>query len=121
MPFDFDRLLEVGRRIRDLYPAKHPDRIRAKVDDRILDLLGRGVAGALGGRIGVSPRLFLRKLVGDLLDKVDQFEDFDPQRDFKPVVQGAELNAAERHAADGGPSLDDLELLDPDRPDDEAR
>ena len=42
--------------------------------------LARAVAGELGGQVGVAPRLFLRKLVGDVLDRVDQFADFDPRR-----------------------------------------
>ena len=52
--------------------------MRAKVGDEVLGHLARGVAGALGGKVGVAPRLFLRKLVADLLDKVDLYEDFDP-------------------------------------------
>ena len=36
----------------------------------------------LGGKVGVAPRLFLKKLVGDVLDRVDQFPDFDPRRDY---------------------------------------
>jgi hypothetical protein len=28
--------------------------------------------------VGVAPRVFLKKLVVEILDKVDQIEDFDP-------------------------------------------
>ena len=40
------------------------------------------MTGKLGGRVGVAPRIFLRKLVGELLDRIDQFEDFDPRSDY---------------------------------------
>src|SRR5690606_312714 len=88
-PVDLERLVDVGRRVRDLYPAKAPERVGARVTDEVLEHLARGVAGSLGGKVGVAPRLYLRKLVGDLLDKVDLYEDFDPLVDFKPVVSGA--------------------------------
>jgi hypothetical protein len=109
-PFDLDRLIEVGRRVRDLYPTKHSERMRTRVTDEVLGHLARGVAGALGGKVGVAPRLFLRKLVGDLLDKVDLYEDFDPLVDFKPVVSGAEMNDAERGAAAHPTSAGDIDL-----------
>lgn len=108
--FDFDRLIEVGRRVRDLFPAKNPERLRTRVTDEVLGHLARGVAGALGGQLGVAPRLFLRKLVGDLLDKVDLHEDFDPLVDFKPVVTGAEMNDVERRASTGNASAGDIDL-----------
>lgn len=110
-PFDHARLLEVGRKVRALFPARHPERIAAKVDDGVLEGLAQGVAGALGGKTGVAPRIYLRKLVAGVLDKVDLFEDFEPRRDFKLVVDPAELTVEER-AALGGQELspDDIEL-----------
>jgi hypothetical protein len=36
-----------------------------------------GSTGRLGKRVGVAPRLFLRRLV-DVLDRVEEFPDFDP-------------------------------------------
>ena len=44
----------------------------------------RAVAGELGGQVGVAPRLFLKKLVADVLDRVDQFPDFDPRQHYAP-------------------------------------
>ena len=41
-----------------------------------------GVAGKLGGKVGVAPRIFLRKLVATILDRVDLFPDFDPAKDL---------------------------------------
>jgi hypothetical protein len=110
-PFDRERLLAVGRKVRELFPSEHPDRIGARVDDAVLELLADGVAGQLGGKVGVAPRVFLRKLVADVLDRVDLFEDFEPLRDYKPVVGAAELTDEERAAAGlGGRSVDDIEL-----------
>ena len=61
------------------------------------------------GRVGVAPRIFLKKLVGDVLDRVDQFGDFDPRRDYALTLADAELTAAER---EGRPAagVDDVEL-----------
>jgi hypothetical protein len=41
-PFSIDRLVEVGRKVRDLYPATAPDRVRAKVSDDIIEGLAKG-------------------------------------------------------------------------------
>lgn len=109
-PFNHDRLVEVGRKVRDLYPAKHPERVAAKVTDAIIAGLAEGVAGKLGGKVGVVPRIFLRKLVSGVLDKVDLYEEFDPVRDYKLVVDPAELTVEERAAIPGERSLDDIEL-----------
>lgn len=106
--FDLDRLVEVGSRVRDIFSSGAPDanRITQTVDDDYLALLGRSVAGSLGGRIGVAPRVFLRKLVGDVLDRVEQFPDFDPRRDYTLTITDGELTAAERQAL----TPDDIDL-----------
>ncbi|RSM79386.1 BREX system ATP-binding protein BrxD [Kibdelosporangium aridum] len=108
--FTPDRLLLLGRRVRDLYTdgSVAPTRINALVDDNYLAMLADAVAGRLGGRVGVAPRLFLRKLVADVLDRVDQFDDFDPRRDYTLTVDRTELTAAEREAAAATP--DDIDL-----------
>ncbi|GDY33049.1 BREX system ATP-binding protein BrxD [Gandjariella thermophila] len=108
--FTLDRLVELGQRIRDLYAAGSPaaDRVRLLVDDAYLRTLGQAVAGGLGGRVGVAPRLFLRKLVADVLDRVEQYEDFDPRKDYALTINATELTAAEREAA--AATADDVEL-----------
>jgi len=108
--FDLDRLVAVGRKVRDVYPSEHRDRIEAKVDDDVLRSLARGVAGKLGGRTGVAPRIYLRKLVAGLLDRVDMFEDFDPHRDYELVIDSSELTAEERVAAGQETTPDDIHL-----------
>ncbi len=109
--FDAARLVELGVRVRDLYAdgADAPDRIRTHVDDGYVGTLAAAVAGGFGGRVGVAPRLFLRKLVGDVLDRVDQFADFDPRRDYALTMSAAELTNVERQAVVG---VDDIDLGD---------
>ncbi len=110
-PFDLDLLGRVGRRVRDLFAngALAAERVRQLVDDRYIDDLARAVAGHLGGQIGVAPRLFLKKLVADVLDRVDQFSDFDPRRHYAPTFARNEMTAAER-AALPAKSIEDIEL-----------
>lgn len=110
LPFDHGRLVEVGKRIRDLYPAAAPERIRAKVQDDLVEDLARGVAGTLGGRTGVAPRLFLRKLVSDLLDKVDEHPEYEPRQHFKLVVAAQEMSAEEREASGVKLTAEDVAL-----------
>nr|WP_276572660.1 BREX system ATP-binding protein BrxD [Nannocystis pusilla] len=109
--FDDTKLLEVGRRVRALYPARHPERVAARVTDDTLRRLAHGITGQLGGKIGVAPRVFLRKLVLDLLDKVDAHPDYDPAQHFHLVVSAGELTAEERAAAGiAAPTVDDIHL-----------
>ena len=67
------------------------------VNDKYIELLAHGVAGELGGGIGIAPRVFLRKLV-DVMDKVDEHADFDPRRDYALTVSDGELTLEEREA-----------------------
>ncbi|GGD24624.1 BREX system ATP-binding protein BrxD [Nocardioides daphniae] len=99
--FDSSNLVELGTRVRDIYAqgASDPVRITSVVDDDYVSLLASAVTGDLGGRTGVAPRLFLKKLVADVLDRVDQFADFDPRRDYALTVTDLELTPAERQAA----------------------
>jgi hypothetical protein len=99
--FDLSRLAELGRAVRDLYAgvARDAERISSVVDDAYLADLASAVTGGLGGRVGVAPRLFLRKLVADVLDRVDEHPDFDPRVHYALTVTSAELNEVERNAA----------------------
>lgn len=109
--FDLARLEEVGRRVRDIYASgvTNEDRIRAHVDDAYVATLARAVTGGLGGKVGVAPRIFLKKLVAEVLDRVDQFPEFDPRRDYALTLSDAELTPAEREARPAS-SVDDVEL-----------
>lgn len=110
--FSRELLKEVGSTVRNLYVdgANSGERIRKLVDDDYITSLATAVAGSLGGQVGVAPRVFLKKLVGDVLDRVDQFDDFDPRRDYKLTVSLGELNDVERNAASGAASVDDIKL-----------
>lgn len=110
--FTLDSLGEVGRRVRDVYAtgANAPDRLVAAVDDAYVSELASAVAGSLGGRVGVAPRVFLKKLVGDVLDRVDLFADFDPRQHYALTVTDDELSDVERNAAAGAADPDDIPL-----------
>lgn len=97
--FTAESLLELGAKVRDLYAAGGSARVRQVVDDAYLAELAAAVTRGLGGRVGVAPRLFLKKLVADVLDRVDQYGDFDPRRDYALTVTSAELTDIERNAA----------------------
>jgi P-loop Domain of unknown function (DUF2791) len=108
--FDFSRLVLVGTRVRDIYVEgrDNSERLSSVVDDAYVRGLADGVAGQLGGRVGIAPRLFLKKLV-DVLDRVDQFADFDPRRDYSVAVADADLTLEEREAR-AAPTADDVAL-----------
>ncbi|WP_369203607.1 BREX system ATP-binding protein BrxD [Streptomyces sp. PU-14G] len=108
--FTHESLVGLGRTIRDLYAegSSSPERVRGLVDDTYVGDLARAVGGALGGKVGVAPRLYLKKLVGDVLDRVDQFPDFDPRQHYQLTVTPTELTEVERNLA--AASADEIEL-----------
>lgn len=108
--FDEERLVEAARRVRALYPADHPERIQAKVSDEVLRALARSVTGQLGRKTGIAPRLFLKKLIDRVLDRVDQFEDFEPTAHLDLKIAPAEMTAEEATAAGIARSPDDIAL-----------
>jgi hypothetical protein len=77
------------------------------VDDRYIVDLGNAVTGNLGGKVGVAPRIFLKKLVGDILDRVDLYADFDPRKNYELTFESSELSTQERAAISG---VDDIAL-----------
>lgn len=110
--FDRSALLAVGQRVRDLYAdgSDDPGRVRALVDDAYVASLANAVTGALGGKVGIAPRVFLKKLVADVLDRVDQFADFDPRQHYALTISEGELTDVERNAARRSLRADDVEL-----------
>lgn len=111
MPFKHEALVEVGQKVRRIFVSglSDGDRVCGKVDDAIISALASGIAGRLGGEVGLAPRIFLKKLVSELLDVVELHEDFDPREHCKPVITGEELNDAERAVA-GPVSPDEIQL-----------
>lgn len=79
------------------------------VDDEYVERLARAVSGELGAQVGVAPRVFLKKLVGDVLDRVDQFPDFDPRAHYRLTMVDNELTEVERNAR-RAESVDEIEL-----------
>jgi hypothetical protein len=109
--FDHDRLIELGVRIRDLYAtdASDPDRIQTSVDDDYVATLAQALTGELGGKVGVVPRVFAKKLVADILDRVDLHDEFDPRQHYALTVTDSELTSVERNAR-AAESVDDIDL-----------
>jgi hypothetical protein len=106
--FDLPALVEVGCRVRDLFAdgSEFGDRVRKFADDAYVKELARALTGRLGGKVGLAPRLFLKKLVGEVLDRIEIFPDFDPRRNYELTLSGAEMSLDEREAA----TVDDIEL-----------
>jgi hypothetical protein len=98
--FDLDKLVTLGCAVRDLFAAGQPagERVLALVDDAYIGDLAQAVTGGLGGQVGIAPRVFLRKLVEQVLDRVDQFADFDPRKHYTLTLSASELTETERNA-----------------------
>jgi hypothetical protein len=108
--FDKERLVEVGTKVRDLYAAdcSAPDRVRRLANDDYIETLAHAMAGKLGGKVGIAPRLFLKKLVTNVLDIIDQNDDFNPLVDYELTVSTSEMTNVEREAQ--AKTVDDTEL-----------
>jgi len=106
--FDLPALVEVGRKVRNLFAngSEQATRIIGLADDEYIELLARAVAGRLGGKVGLAPRLFLKKLIADVLDRIELFADFDPRQHYGLTVSHAEVSTEEREAL----TVDDIEL-----------
>ncbi|MBK9069387.1 MAG: BREX system ATP-binding protein BrxD [Myxococcales bacterium] len=100
MPFTDERLLTVGTRIWDLYPAKNPERLAARVDDSFLQGLVSQVTAGFGGKVALAPRLFLRELI-DVMDRVDIHEAYDPKAHYKLELDDGKLTPEELAAKHG--------------------
>jgi len=109
--FSIQRLSVVGTKVRDIFQshAVAPNRIAALADDTYIRDLAEAVTGRLGGKVGIAPRIFLKKLVADILDRVDQFPDFNPREHYGLTITESELTAIERQAM-GAANVDEIEL-----------
>jgi hypothetical protein len=109
--FSHESLEEVGRKVRNLYAdnSAMADRILRLADDDYIAELAKAVTGKLGGKVGIAPRIFLKKLVGEVLDRIDQFEDFNPRQHYALTISDTELTSVER-ATSAASSVDDIEL-----------
>jgi hypothetical protein len=109
--FDLERLCLVGSKVRNIFMqhTTSADRIARLCDDAYMRDLARAVTGKLGGKVGIAPRIFLKKLVADVLDRIDQFEDFNPRAHYALTIHEAELKPVERQAV-GATDVDEIEL-----------
>jgi hypothetical protein len=109
--FDLDTLVKLGIRIRDVYSlyTQNVRILNLKADDEYIETLAKAITGTLGGKIGIAPRLFLKKLVGDVLDRIDQFPDFDPRKDYALTLVDSEMSKIERNAASAR-DVDEIDL-----------
>jgi hypothetical protein len=98
MPFDLERMVTVGERVRGLYPSAVPERLAERVDGAMVRRLAEAVAGQLGGKVGIAPRIFLKRLVG-LLDQVEEHAEFEPKVHYTLALGAEELTAEERAVA----------------------
>ena len=94
-----------ARRVRDLYAgrAPAPGAHRGHRRRRLRRRAGAGASpGSWAGRSGSPRGCSCKKLVSDVLDRVDQFADFDPRRHYALTLarsradRGASANAAAR-------------------------
>lgn len=108
-PFNVERMIEIGERIRDLYPSDVPGRITARVDHVVIERLARGIAGKLGDKVGIAARQFLIRLV-DLLDRVRDHTDFDPNRDYQVLLDESRITPEEAAAAGISRGVDDIAI-----------
>jgi hypothetical protein len=84
-------------------------RITQLCDDAYIYDLAQAVTGKLGGKVGIVPRIFLKKLVADVLDRIEQFENFNPRQHYALTLHEAELSSVERQAM-GATHVDEIEL-----------
>jgi hypothetical protein len=110
-PFSHEMLMEVGRKVRDVYAdgSRNGGRMLQVADDDLLQSLARGVAGSLGAKTGIAPRLFLKKLVADLLDRIEDHPEFNPRSDYRLTIRDEELSVEERNSM-AASSVDDISL-----------
>ena len=113
--FDLPKLARLGAAIRDVYASGSTTRRRSGSASSSTTPTSRdlaaAVAGELGGQVGVAPRVFLRKLVADVLDRVAEFDDFDPRLHYKLTLSPASSPPPSATRPRSAPeTADDVEL-----------
>ena len=73
--------------------------------DLLLELFSEEIPARMQRRAAED----LKKLVADILDRVDLHEDFDPRRHYTLTLAESEMSVVERAAA-SATSVDDIEL-----------
>ncbi len=109
--FDRTALVEVGMKVRDIFinGSNDPEGVARRANEALLESLADAVTGQLGGKIGIAPRIYLKKLVADLLDRIELHPDFDPTKDYRLTMRSEELTAEERNLT-AATSVEDISL-----------
>ena len=89
--------------------SKDPAGISARANDTLINTLVDAVTGELGGRVGIAPRLFLKKWVADLLDRIELYPDFDPAKNYRLTLRSEEITPQERNLM-AASSVEDISL-----------
>lgn len=80
-PFDANRLKDVARQLRDLYPARDRSRLESEISQDFIQRLVSDVTTGFRGDVGIVPRQFLREFVTQM-DLVDENEDYSPAEQY---------------------------------------
>jgi hypothetical protein len=115
-PFNRERLVSVGMKLRSLHPELAPEEVERRLPKELIEQLVDNVTKGFGGDVGVVPRQFLRKFV-DLLDVlVDNpdadahellgFTPIDPNDQEKAVLAGRSLEEPPPDDGFGGAAVD---------------
>lgn len=109
--FDRPALVEVGMKVRDIFihGSKNAESVARRANHALLESLADAVTGQLGGKVGIAPRLFLKKLVADLLDRIELYPDFEPSNDYRLTLRQEELTVEERNLMPAA-SVEDIPL-----------
>lgn len=75
--FDYERLIEVGKRVREIYDIAYRPLDRSRASDTLIESLADSLTSRFGGRVDVVPRQFLRQLV-DTFDRILEYPDYEP-------------------------------------------
>jgi len=78
-PFDDRKLGAVAFKVRDIFEVAYGPVNKIRVSDNFITAMIEKITGKFGGKVNIVPRIFLREFV-DVLDKVQQFPDYDPQQ-----------------------------------------
>ena len=91
--FDFDRLIRVGKKIRDVHARAHSWQPEQRLTDGHIDHLAEAAVSAFGGHVERTPRIFLREVV-HLCDMLHEHPNLPADEYFKnDAVLTARLSA----------------------------
>lgn len=100
-PFDRNKLLEVGKRVREIYEVAYGSLDSSRASDALLESLADRMTARFGGKVKVVPRQFLRQLV-DTFDRIQSYEEYEPlgriDTDLEKQLSSENLTPVEQDA-----------------------